>query len=268
MNNFFDGKILYGDNFDSKGIQLWHDQEKEAYANLNYNNNREKYKYCYHLFNKFHAFSKIKDVYFQNVLGIGSAYGDEFLPICDFIGDLTIIEPSEQFLGNKIKSIRPKYIKPNISGKINSKDNTYDLVSCLGVLHHIPNVNFVLKEIFRVMTTGGILLLREPIDSMGDWREKRKGLTKNERGIPVKYFEKIFHDNNIKVISRNYCMTATYMINKYYQFFSKKNLLSYNWYVYFDFFISTILSFNNKYHKVSNFDKIAPRAVYYVLRKE
>jgi SAM-dependent methyltransferase len=42
-------------------------------------------------------------------------------------------------------------------------DNSFDLITCLMVLHHIPknNLNFLLREINRVMKPGGILILRE-----------------------------------------------------------------------------------------------------------
>jgi SAM-dependent methyltransferase len=42
-------------------------------------------------------------------------------------------------------------------------DNSFDLITCLMVLHHIPknNLNFLLQEINRVMKPGGILILRE-----------------------------------------------------------------------------------------------------------
>ena len=49
------------------------------------------------------------------------------------------------------------------------------------------------------------MLLKEPIVSMGDCNNKRSGLTKNERGIPKEYFEKIITDTGFKIIKRNYC---------------------------------------------------------------
>jgi len=268
MKEFFSGDILYGDDFNSKQIKLWHNQEKEAYANLKDNKDRTLYKYVYHAFNQFHAFSKCKNIYFKNVLGIGSAYGDEFLPIIDQIEELTIVEPSKKFLLNSIGAIQPKYIAPEITGKINMGDNQFDLITCLGVLHHIPNVTFVLKEIIRVLQPGGILLLREPISSMGDWRKERIGLTKNERGISVQFFENLFANNNIEVISKNYCLTAPVVFSNIFGRVFKKPLVLYKWYVLFDFLISKILRFNSKYHKVSLWDKASPRAVYFVLKKK
>ena len=45
--------------------------------------------------------------------------------------------------------------------KIPYLDNTFDLVTCFMVLHHCPSHDILLKEIFRVMKTGGILIVRE-----------------------------------------------------------------------------------------------------------
>jgi hypothetical protein len=41
MENFFSGNVLYADDFNSEQIKLWHEQEKEAYANLENNQDRK-----------------------------------------------------------------------------------------------------------------------------------------------------------------------------------------------------------------------------------
>ena len=40
-------------------------------------------------------------------------------------------------------------------------DNFFDLITCSMVLHHIPHINIILKEINRVTRLGGILLIKE-----------------------------------------------------------------------------------------------------------
>lgn len=74
-------------------------------------------------------------------------------------------------------------------GKISFEDNSFDLITSFSVLHHVPNVSFVISELVRVLSKDGYLLIREPIHSMGDWSVKREGLTKNERGIHYKLLE-------------------------------------------------------------------------------
>lgn len=117
----------------------------------------------------------LKIYIFKNVLGFGSAWGNEFEPICNMIGNLTIIEPSDNLVNNKIGNLTPKYIKPSIDGKLPFSNNSFDLITCFGTLHHIPNVSFVISELIRVLKKDGYLLLREPIISMGDWRKPEMG---------------------------------------------------------------------------------------------
>jgi ubiquinone/menaquinone biosynthesis C-methylase UbiE len=74
------------------------------------------------------------------------------------------------------------YVKPVASGTLPFPDGTFDLITFSGVLHHIPNVSYVVGELARVVTPDGYLLLREPIHSMGDWRGPRRGLTKKNAG--------------------------------------------------------------------------------------
>jgi len=69
-------------------------------------------------------------------------------------------------------------------GDIPMRGESADLVICLGVLHHIPNVSHVFAEMARVLRPVAKMVVREPICSMGDWRRPRRGLTRNERGIP------------------------------------------------------------------------------------
>ena len=97
------------------------------------------------------------------------------------------------------------YISPDVSGVMPFNDNSFDLVTCFGVLHHIPNVSFVISEVFRVLKQGGTFLLREPIVSMGDWTKKRGNLTKNERGIPLPLFRDIINQNEFKIVNEQLC---------------------------------------------------------------
>jgi ubiquinone/menaquinone biosynthesis C-methylase UbiE len=46
------------------------------------------------------------------------------------------------------------------------KDASFDVVSCRGVLHHLPDVPAALREIHRVLRPGGELILSEPSN---DW---------------------------------------------------------------------------------------------------
>jgi SAM-dependent methyltransferase len=194
MNEIYKtGKTLYGDEFSNSQIEQWFREEEEAYANLGAKD-LNTYEYLYHTINIINGFSKIPppNIFYENVLGIGSAFGDEFIPIIDKIGKLTIVEPSKNLRSSQVGKIIPKYVTPNAFGDLEFENNSFDLITCFGVLHHIPNVTKVLSEMIRVLKVGGVLLIREPIHSMGDWNSPRFGLTKNERGISEEFFNNFF----------------------------------------------------------------------------
>lgn len=46
---------------------------------------------------------------------------------------------------------------------INSNDNAFDLIICSHVLEHIPDDRKAIKEIYRILSPGGIALLQVPI---------------------------------------------------------------------------------------------------------
>jgi ubiquinone/menaquinone biosynthesis C-methylase UbiE len=56
------------------------------------------------------------------------------------------------------KYITYRYLKTNI---IPFEDNTFNLITCLQVLHHIPEKMHTIKELKRVLSKDGILVVRE-----------------------------------------------------------------------------------------------------------
>jgi SAM-dependent methyltransferase len=266
MDEYFEGKKLYGNDFSFEQIKQWYDEEAEGYADLG-SKNKNSYVYGYHMMNQIHGYNKIKNRKFENVLGYGSAWGYEFKPISKNICNLTIIEPSDNLVNDKIYDLVPKYVKPSITGSLPFNDNSFDLITCFGTLHHIPNVSYVISELVRVLQTDCYLLLREPIVSMGDWRKQRRGLTKNERGIPISFFEKEFVKYSIEIISKEYCFTATSFMQRYAGFLFKRPIYSYKIYVIFDKLISRILKKNVRYHATKIINKISPKSIFYVIKK-
>lgn len=266
MSEYLKGEKLYGNDFSIDQIKKWYNDESEGYADLG-SKNKGSYKYTYHALNKIHGFSKINESCFENVLGLGSAWGYEFEPIISKIKRITIIEPSEKLINNKIGHITPQYIKPNENGTLIFEDNTFDLITCFGTLHHIPNVSFVLNELIRVLKPNGHLLIRETITSMGDWQKPRRGLTKNERGIPVSFFDSLFESSPVNIVSKTYCFTLTSLIQKKIGHLFKKEIYSYDTYILFDRLVSKILKKNVQYHPISKFKRIAPQSIFYVVKK-
>jgi SAM-dependent methyltransferase len=259
----FSENVLYGDQFTIEEIEDWYNQEKEAYAELG-SKDKNNYDYLYHEGNIDRGFRHLKDDALEQVLGFGSAYGEEFIPIISKIKNLTIIEPSDQLKSTKIGDIYPNYIKPSMDGKMNFSDNTFDLITSFGVLHHVPNVSFVLSELIRVLKPGGYIMIKEPISTMGDWSQPREGLTKNERGISLFYFEKIFKDNNVRIVRKTLIdnLAVYKIVNKIFPIPRKSKL-----FIKFDNFFSKLFSWNYSYHRTSMIKKVAPSGVFYIISK-
>ncbi len=183
-DRYLSGEFLYGDDFSAEQIAEWNAQEAEGYSGLSAARSDE-YSYAYHAWNTYHGYRYLpKGVMFRSVLGLGSAYGEEFAPIAPRIGTLTVVESSQLLRRDSVEGVPIRYLEPRADNSIPLEDESVDLVCCLGVLHHIPNVTFVISEMARVLRSGGIAVIREPIVSMGDWSTPRRGLTRNERGIP------------------------------------------------------------------------------------
>lgn len=263
MEQYFTGHKLYGDDFSIEQIKKWYIEEEEAYASLVKEHELEGV-YQYHELNTQNGFNYIDDKIYENVLGIGSSYGYEFVPIMRNIKNITILEPSGYLKSSVLGNISPNYVKPEIDGKLRFSDASFDLITCFGTLHHIPNVNFVLSEMVRVLKPGGFMLIREPIRTMGDWRMPRKGLTKNERGIPYQYFDNFFKESKLKVIKRTFCesLFLLKLINKIFP-------IKYNSRLYqrLDRFISSLFSFNIHYHSEKSISKLSPGSIFFVLQK-
>jgi ubiquinone/menaquinone biosynthesis C-methylase UbiE len=264
INDYLSGVKLYGDDFTQSKINEWYADEEEGYANLGAKN-RDEYQYEYHALNTIHGFRFLKQKTFTNALGLGSAYGDEFTPIASKIGHITILDPSDAFSNIKNIAGTPcEYVKPHQSGSLSFESNSFELITSFGALHHIPNVSHILSECYRCLQPNGIMLIREPISTMGDWRFPREGLTKHERGIPVHLFDKIILNAHFTIIRKTLCQFSPLS-----RIASRLgiNLFNNPTLTHVDAVISKMLSRNPRYHRKNVIQKIAPGSVFYVLSK-
>lgn len=258
------GESIYGDDFSPAEISAWFEDEREGYANLVYEDVQE-YVYVYHAMNILHGFSRLpKDREFTHALGFGAAYGLELLPIAGRTKALTVVEPSDKFVKTEIGGAPARWVKPDPTGRLPFPDGTFDLVTCFGVLHHIPNVSAVLGEIARATAVGGYFLVREPITSMGDWRKVRPGLTKRERGLPLGPFTQALEKSGFAIRRRAFIafrpwlrVCQTLRIPVYERAWSTR----------IDAIFSGLTAWNVVYHTDSAWRKISPSAVYIVAQR-
>jgi SAM-dependent methyltransferase len=260
---YLEGKALYGDDFTQEQIAEWYTDEEEGYANLGAKDSAA-YSYGYHAWNRLHAYRYLPKGPFEQVLGFGSAYGDELLPIISRVRAVTIVDPSAAFVREKVHGVHATYIKPSPSGHLSLPDDAYDLITCFGVLHHIPNVTRVVHELARVLKPGAHMVLREPIVSMGDWRQPRRGLTKRERGIPLQILEKIVRGVGLITVKRSLCgFPLTPRVFRPMRSGVYNSSLA----TWFDAALSRIFAWNVTYHARHPLQRLRPTAAFFVLRK-
>lgn len=258
------GERLYGDNFTAEQIERWYADEKEGYANLGAKD-ASTYSYPYHAMNIAHGFNQLPpNMRFTHAMGFGGAYGDELKPVLNRIDRITIMDPSDAFVKTEVGGVPAQWVKPHPSGRMPFPDNTFDLITCFGVLHHVPNVSFVLKEMARVLKPGGYALIREPIVSMGDWRQPRAGLTKHERGIPLAVFRDMVRNADLETACERRIVFRPWV-----KLSTKLGVwpFSSSWSNKLDHFFSTMFLWNNVYHGNGMIDKLRATCIYAVLRK-
>ncbi|MDQ4077639.1 MAG: methyltransferase domain-containing protein, partial [Chloroflexota bacterium] len=209
-------------------------------------------------------FRWLPDRQYASVLGFGSAYGSEFRPIAHRIERLVIVDPSDTFVRSDVFGIPVAYVKPTVEGVLPFRDNAFDLITCLGVLHHIPNVSCVLQELYRCLQPGGYALIREPVISMGDWTRPRPGLTKRERGIPLPLFREMIDQTGYWVMRESACM---FPLSR--KFWSLTGISPYSSRLgtIFDQVLSKLTQWNLRYHATSFWGKLRPSDVFFVLTK-
>ena len=256
------GEALYGDDLDADGIRKWFEEEELGYFELAHGDS--DYDYSYHALNQAHGFRHLRGT-FERCLALGCARGDEVLPLQGRVGEIVAIEPAREWWSDRIGDIPARYLMPQPSGDLALDDASVDLITCFGVLHHIPNVSHVLHELGRVARPGAVFLLREPILSMGDWRKPRPGLTRNERGLPQQWLEPTLSDAGFVIERRTRCafnpLTRVMMKLGALQPFNRPLPVKADW------LASKLLSFNIHYWRDTTWKKLGPSANFYVLRR-
>lgn len=267
------GDELAGDNFSEEKIEKWFIQEQEAYYEMDSEHDLASdpwYVYMRYVNEKL-GFKYINRLKRKNgaMLVIGPGPGVEVDKFCSSNSDwqLFFLEASENYMTElQRKFLNSCIVKPRINGAIDLEDNKVDAVVAFSVLHHIPNVSKLISESFRVLNSGGILLVREPCSSMGDWRYKRSA-TPNERGISKQLLLKMANEAGFILLHKPIPIIfepINTILKKTIGFSFIPNSLLY----IIDSIISKIVSFNDYYWRDKWYKKIGPSSFFYVFVKK
>lgn len=257
------GKYLYGDDFSDAEIHQWFNDEENAYYQLTIDS-KSQHRCEFHALNYHHGYRFLKNRRFGNILGVGSAYGDELIPVCTRSEQITILEPASGFVSEELCHVPVKYVKPLSTGNLPFEDSKFDLITCFSVLHHIPNVSRVIGEFFRCLKPGGFALVREPIVSMGDWRMSRRGLTKRERGIPQTILRDFFLVSGFRIVrERKCCFSLTSRLHP----LTRGPVYNNSLIVWLDELLCTLPLWRSTYHAQQWYKKLQPTVAFFVLQK-
>jgi SAM-dependent methyltransferase len=263
---YLSGRELWGDDFGEEHVAAWFEDEREAYANLGVQHRESSAEsYGYHGLNAYHGFRHLPDQRFVAVLGIGSSFGGEFLPILESLENITVLEPSHELRSARLGNVPLTYVDPVPSGAMPFPDSTFDLVLCLGVLHHLANVSYVVGEVGRVMKPNGWALIREPVVSLGDWRTARKaGLTERERGIPRQLLENAVVGAGMHIRRSAFCVSPiTHSVGRVL----RANLYASQLGAAIDRVFALVTAWNYRYHATRWWEKLRPSSVFVVAQR-
>jgi SAM-dependent methyltransferase len=263
LATFLAGDALYGDDFDQAAIDEWFEDEADAYVEMAGDGVEEHgYEQWGIRFGYRHLPA---DRRFRHALGFGSGLGGELVPAADRIDRVTIVESSARYdHPAKGLTMPVEFLLAESSGDLPLADHAVDLVVCFGVLHHIPNVSHVVRELARVTEPGGWAVVREPIVSLGDWARPRVGATPRERGIPIDLLRQIVTSAGF-VVERE-TLVGFPPITRVWRYWTAP----YNsraWTVA-DQFICAALRRRVRYHATTSWQKVRPTSVAMVLRRE
>lgn len=266
-----DGTYLVGDDFTEEQLTEWFSQEREAFFESDAGNSDEDPWYAYMRYvNELIGFSALarepRRTSSMLVLGPGSGTEVELFALSHPECRLTFLEASTRFQDELRRRFpRSIIIEPHASGSIELDCETQDVVCAFSVLHHIPNVSKVLSEISRVTRPGGLLLVREPCSSMGDWRFPRSA-TPNERGIS----RKLLVDMAVRAglaAEREPIPVLLEPINSLLKKTIGFRRVPFPLLYWIDRTLSKLASLNDHYWRDSRLKKVGPSSYFYLFRK-
>ena len=265
------GRVLAGDDFTDQQLSTWFSQEREAFFQQDDGNSDVDPWYAYMRFvNETLGFSRVSSVAADanSVLVIGPGSGIEIKTFAERHPDwhLHLLEASSNFrVALKDRWPWAVVLEPATSGDIGLKSDSQSLVCAFSVLHHIPNVSKVVKEVGRILRPGGVFLVREPCSSMGDWRFPRSA-TPNERGIGRDLLVAFAKRAGLEVDTKPVPILFE-PLNKALRCSIGYSAISFSLLYRVDRVVSWFAAFNDYYWRDSWYKKFGPSSYFYVFRK-
>lgn len=255
------GLRLHGDGLDDAALAAWFADEENGYFAIAGGTGDSHTAGV----NRYHAFRHLGERRFALCLALGAAWGGEYAGLTGRIGSFVAVEPGRKFWQGSIAGAPAEYRLPTLRGAIDLPDGGCDLAGAFGVLHHIPNVGEVLREVARVLAPGAPLLIREPIVSLGDFRKSRPGLTANERGIPPQIMAQMLADAGLVI--RAHSLAGFPVIQRLALGLGIAAPWENRGFVALDAALSRAFAWNARYWRPHLWDKVAPTLGYWVCEK-
>ena len=262
LADYYSGQKLFGDDFGLEEICEWYGLEENACFEIYDQGKKKMPNNDYLHWSAGYRWALAGRLSLGKVLGLGSGNGEEFRPVRKWIEHLFIAESAEGYFHNDATTT---YVKAQIDGSLSFPDNFFDTQVNIAVLHHIPNVSHVLRELFRTLKSGGICLVKEPITTLGAWHLPRKvGLAPCERGFPRAWLEEEVQRTGFEIIR---CTFFEFPPLRHLR--DRGGIDTYNskFWTFIDQFLCKLTNWNYRYHRTQWHEKLAPSYVFLVLRK-
>ncbi|MBI3624197.1 class I SAM-dependent methyltransferase [Candidatus Saccharibacteria bacterium] len=124
----------------------------------------------------------LKGKHFNHAVDVGGGYGRLCVLLEQFADKITLAEPSHQQLAMAKEflkdhpAIEQKLMQAN---KLEFPDGSVDLLTMVRVMHHLPDPSAEFKELARVLTDDGYLILE--VANYGHARNRLKHFLKGQR---------------------------------------------------------------------------------------
>jgi SAM-dependent methyltransferase len=266
LEPYLSGRELLGDDASAAELKDWFQQEVGGYAGMAEEDTKfEDRGEVSAALNRRHFGRHLKGK--KDLVGLvyGPADATELRFINHHFKNWKVVEPGKIFQNKKYYTKPVTFLPVTPKGALDLPDASVDVVICLSVLHHIANVSYVLGEIARVLKPNGLLFVREPTVTMGEWGSHRQGLTANERGLPLPWLLKACRKQGLEVAQALPAVFAP--LDRFVRLFGVYAPYASRLYMAFDSLFSTITLPLARYYRPKWWQRFAPAAVLLVARK-